>query len=237
MSLEVEPRSVVGAPVPLHLGWRSRRDTRVAIHFSISDSSQPTAFVVSLRLEGDCPRHSRRQSVVRDSPVRAQTSRHQRKRAGERPTCSGRSDASVPSLVSRALLTSADATRWRLKVATCAHCGERIRSRYRDRADPLICRQCVGTITKWAGARQHPTSIHHLCDAILAARLRILASNAGARLKSVTHLHLKLPDGLQAGCKQNRGKRVSQSPSSRGPDLLTPSSSPLITWPPSKTPS
>jgi hypothetical protein len=111
----------------LHLAWRSRRDTRVAIHPSISDSSQPTAFVVSLRLEGNCPRHSRRQSVVRDSPVRAQTSRHRRKRAGERPTCAGCSDASVPSWLSRALLTSADATRWRLKVATCVHCGERIR--------------------------------------------------------------------------------------------------------------
>jgi hypothetical protein len=110
-----------------HLGWRSRRDARVAIHPSISDSSQPTAFVVSLRLEGNCPRHSRRQSAVRDSPVRAQTSRHRRKRAGERPTCAGCSDASVPSWLSRALLTSADATRWRLKVATCVHCGERIR--------------------------------------------------------------------------------------------------------------
>jgi hypothetical protein len=108
-----------------HLGWCSRRDTRVAIHPSISDSSQPTAFVVSLRLEGNCPRHSRRQSVVRDSPVRAQTSRHRRKRAGERPTCAGWSDASVPSWLSRALLTSADATRWRLKIATCVHCGER----------------------------------------------------------------------------------------------------------------
>jgi len=73
----------------LHLAWRSRRDTRVAIHPSISDSSQPTAFVVSLRLEGNCPRHSRRQSVVLDSPVRAQTSRHRRSRAGELPACAG----------------------------------------------------------------------------------------------------------------------------------------------------
>jgi len=123
----------------------SRRDTRVAIHPSISDSTQPTAFVVSLRLEGNCSRHSSRQGVVRDSPVRAQTSRHRRKRAGERPTCTGWSDASVPSWLSRALLTSADATRWRLKVATCVYCGERIRSRYRDRTDSLIFRHRVGT--------------------------------------------------------------------------------------------
>ena len=88
----------------LYLVWRSRRGIRAAIHPSISDSSQPTALVVSLRLEGNCPRHSRRQSVVRDSPVRAQTSRHRRKRAGERPTCAGWSDASVPSWLSRALL-------------------------------------------------------------------------------------------------------------------------------------
>jgi hypothetical protein len=91
------------------------------------------------------PRHSKRQSVVQDSPVRAQTSRHRRKRAGERPTCAGWSDASLPSWLSRALLTSADATRWRLKVATCVHCGERIRSHYRDRADSLIFHQCVRT--------------------------------------------------------------------------------------------
>src|SRR5262245_32024278 len=128
-----------------HLGWRSRLDTRVAIHSSTSASSQPTVFVVSWRLEGNCPRHSRRQSVVRDSPVRAQTSRHRRKWAGERPTCAGWSDASVRSWLSRALLTSADATRWRLKVATCVDCGEQIRSRYRDRADSLIFCQRVGT--------------------------------------------------------------------------------------------
>jgi hypothetical protein len=128
-----------------HLGWRSRRDARVAIHPSISDSSQPTAFVVSLRLEGNCPRHSRRQSVVRDSPVRAQTSRHRRKRAGERPTCAGWSDASVPSWLSRALLTSADATRWRITFATPRASRRAIRSRYPDPADSLIFRQWVGT--------------------------------------------------------------------------------------------
>ena len=125
--------------------WRSRRAIRVAIHPSTSVSSQPTALVVSLRLEGNCPRHSRRQSVVRDSPVRAQTSRHRRKRAGERPTCAGWSDASVPSWLSRALLTSADATRWRLKVATCVHCGERFARVTDDCADSLIFPQWVGT--------------------------------------------------------------------------------------------
>ena len=105
----------------LHLAWRSRGDTRVAIHPSTSVSSHPTVFVVSWRLHGNCPRHSRRQSVVRDSPVRAQTSRHRRRRAGERPACAGCSDASVPSSLTRAFLTSADATRWGIKVATlCA---------------------------------------------------------------------------------------------------------------------
>jgi hypothetical protein len=146
-------RSVTGGATPQrisdespspHLAWRSRRDTRVAIQSSTSASSQPTVFVVSWRLEGNCPRHSRRQSVVRDSPVRAQTSRHRRRRAGERPACAGWSDASVPSWLSRALLTSADATRWKLKAATCVHCGERIRSRYEDRADSLIFHQWVG---------------------------------------------------------------------------------------------
>jgi hypothetical protein len=143
-------RSVTGGATPQrisdespspHLAWRSRRDTRVAIQSSTSASSQPTVFVVSWRLEGNCPRHSRRQSVVRDSPVRAQTSRHRRRRAGERPACAGWSDASVPSWLSRALLTSADATRWKLKAATCVHCGERIRSHYEDRADSLIADQ------------------------------------------------------------------------------------------------
>jgi hypothetical protein len=105
----------------LHLAWRSRGDTRVAIHPSTSASSHPTVFVVSWRLDGNCPRHSSRQSVVRDSPVRAQTSRHRRKRAGERPGCTGCSAAFVPSSLTRALLTSGDATRWRTNVATlCA---------------------------------------------------------------------------------------------------------------------
>jgi hypothetical protein len=82
----------------LHLAWRSRGDTRVAIHPSTSVSSQPTVFVVSWRLEGNCPRHSRRQSVIRDSPVRVQTSRHRRKRAGERAACAGCSAASFHHL-------------------------------------------------------------------------------------------------------------------------------------------
>src|SRR5262249_4382172 len=89
----------------LHLAWRCRRDTRVAIHSSTSASSQPTVFVASWRLEGNCPRHSRRQSVVRDSPVRAQTSRRRRRRAGERPASAGCSPVSVASWRTRALLT------------------------------------------------------------------------------------------------------------------------------------
>ena len=180
-----EPRSRTGVRYlsarSFHLGWRSRRAARVAIHPSISDSSQPTAFVVSLLLKGNCPRHSRRQSVVRDSPERAQTSRHRRKRAGERPTCAGWSDASVPSWLSRALLTSADATRWRLKVATCVHCGERIRSRYRDRADALIFRQWVGT------NYERPQEV--------AGRFRRVAVSQNIRELRVALIHRQVPAG------------------------------------------
>src|SRR5262245_12376089 len=89
----------------LHLVWHSRRDTRVAIHSSTSAFSQPTLFVLSWQLEGNCPGHSRRQSVVRDSCVRAQTSRHRRRRAGERSACAGCSPVSVASSRTRALLT------------------------------------------------------------------------------------------------------------------------------------
>ena len=105
----------------------------------------PTVFVVSCRLDGNCPRHSRRQSVVRDSPVRAQTSRHRRKRAGERSGCAGCSAASVSSSLPRALLTSADATRWRITVATLCASRCAIRSRPPDPVDSLIFRQWVGT--------------------------------------------------------------------------------------------
>ena len=106
-------------------------------------SLQPT--VVSWRLEGNCPRHSRRQSVVRDSPVRAQTSRHRRRRAGERPACAGCLPVFVASSRTRALLTplmlrGAESGSQLLLIAPTDSLGW-----YPDRGDPLIFRQWVGT--------------------------------------------------------------------------------------------
>src|SRR5262249_3976473 len=102
----------------LHLAWRSWWDTRVAIHPSTSVSSQPTVFVVSWRFTGSSPRRSRRQSYYQDSPLVAQTARDRRKRAGERTEWAGCSAVSVTSSDWRVLLISADATRWRIMIAT-----------------------------------------------------------------------------------------------------------------------
>jgi hypothetical protein len=52
----------------------------------------------------------------RQSRARADLSASEK--AGVRAACAGCSDASVPSSLTRALPTSADATRWRIKVAT-----------------------------------------------------------------------------------------------------------------------
>jgi hypothetical protein len=72
-------------------------------------------------------------------------------------------------------------------------------------------------ITKWAGTRHRPTSMYHLCDAILAARHRILASSACARLKprdaSAPQVTGRFASKLQA---ESRGDAV-RHPASRRP--------------------
>ena len=165
-------------------------------------SLQPT--VVSWRLEGNCPRHSRRQSVVRDSPVRAQTSRHRRRRAGAGPACAGCSLVSVASSRTRAFLTQLmlRGAESRSQLLLIAPSDSLLW--YPDRGDSLIFSQWVGnhlrsgpsSVSLWLSFAPHGTPTPRRGSRFWPDGVTIPGTPA-------PHLSLNVRYGLQAVCKRS----------------------------------